>query len=221
MAEQERVETTPSVETQPEETLENVLKDIPVEQVAQSFNAAPRQPEAAPSFDIPDPTYDSDGFKSKIGEVGKATWEVKQSVDGLRNEIDSLRAERQRTVEQADLGKVVSEIQEAVPSLAGKDRIVQAHLGAYAQEDPRIAKAWEQRGQNPAAWNKVLGVLKREIAKEYDFQADPQLTENVKAAKASRDQMATTQKPDADEKWQKASPAEFQKMWDNLTNSQA
>lgn len=219
MAEQEQVETAPSVEEQPEETLNDVLKDVSVEDVAQSFSATPKAPKEAPKVDIPDPSYDPDGFKREMSKFAQNDWEVGQKVDDVLNAVNEMRAERQRNAEQTDISATIEEIQEAVPALKGKNRVVQGLLGAYAQEDQRIAKVWEQRKQNPAAWNKTLNVLKREIAKEFDFQTDPQLAENVKAAKASRDQMATTQKPDVNEKWAKASPDDFARMWDNLIHS--
>lgn len=217
MAEQEKVETTSS-DSQQEDTLDSVLKDFPVESVAQNFTATPKRPEP-PEVNIPDPSYDPDGFKKEISKFARNDWEVGQKVDQVLSAVEEMKAERQRLAEQTDLNKVVEEIAEAVPALKGKDRVVQGLLGAYAQQDQRIAKVWEQRKQNPAAWNKTLNVLKKEIAKEFDFMADPQLSENVKAAKASRDQMATTQKPDANEKWAKADPGDFQRMWNQLVNS--
>lgn len=224
MAEQEQVETAPS-ETQPEETLDDVLKNVSIEQVAQSFDAKPSQPvqqqiTQAPQLDIPDPTYDPDGFKRAIGKIAQNDFSTAQKVDQVLSLIQRREQEQERNREQTDIGNVVKEIETAVPVLKGKETLVQGLLGAYANKDPRITKVWQDRHKDPASWNKTLAVLKKQIAKEFDFAMDPQLAENIKAAKASRDQMATTNRPGPNEKWEErlrnASPTDFTKMWDQI-----
>lgn len=222
MAEQEQVETAPSENTQPEESLDDVLKDISIEEVAQSFNAQPSQPapKQAPELNIPDPTYDPDGFKREIGKIAQNDFATAQKVDQVLSLIQKREQEAQQSREQTDIGKVVKEIETAVPVLKGKETLVQGLLGAYANKDARITKVWQDRHKDPAAWNRTLNVLKKQIAKEFDFVADPQLAENIKAAKASRDQMATTTRPSANDKWEErlrgASNLEFDRIWGEI-----
>jgi len=218
MAEQEQVETGPSEVPAKEETLEDVLKDFPVESAAQSFNAQPKQDEAPPEVNIPDPSYDPDGFKAAMKGLTTNDWEVKQTLNRISEQLDGVQKERQRTVEEADISDTVAKIQESVPALAGKDRVVKGYLGAMAQEDPRIARVWENRKQNPGAWNKTLNAISKQVAKDFEFSADPQLTENTRAAKASRDQMATTNKADPNDGIPK-DPGAFEHYWNNLVNS--
>ncbi len=221
MAEQEQVETAPSVEEQPEkeESLDDVLKDVSIEQVAQSFEAKPSQSEVtqAPDLEIPDPTYDPDGFKKSIGKIAQNDFATAQKVDQVLSLIQRREAEAERAREQTDISKVVKEVESSIPALKGKETLIQGLLGAYANKDQRITKVWQDRHKDPAAWNRTFNVLKKNMAKEFDFVSDPQLAENVKAAKASRDQMATTHRPNANEQWEErlknASAADFDQMW--------
>ena len=219
MAEQEQVETAPS--EVPEETLDDVFKQFPVQETAQSFNAQPRQqePQKPPELNIPDPSYDPDGFKESMKSLHSNDWEVKQTLNRISEQLDGVTQERQRTVEEDDISATVAKIQESIPALQGKDRLVKGYLGAVATEDKRVAQVWEHRKESPAAWDAALNVITKQMAKEFDFQADPQLTENTRAAKASRDQMATTKQEDPDDKIKSMSSSDFNSYWDHLVNS--
>ncbi len=219
MAEQEQVETAPS--EVPEETLDDVFKQFPVQETAQSFNAQPRQqePQKPPELNIPDPSYDPDGFKESMKSLHSNDWEVKQTLNRISEQLDGVTQERQRAVEEDDISVTVAKIQESIPALQGKDRLVKGYLGAVATEDKRVAQVWEHRKESPAAWDAALNVITKQMAKEFDFQADPQLTENTRAAKASRDQMATTKQEDPDDKIKSMSSSDFNSYWDHLVNS--
>ena len=219
MAEQEQVETVPSEQAVKEETLDDVFKEYSIENTAQSFNAQPKSEEKPPEMNIPDPSYDPDGFKKTMQGFASNDWEVKQALNRVSEQLTGMQQAQQRQVEEEDISTTISEIQESIPQLQGKDRLVKGYLGAMANEDQRIARVWEQRRQNPAAWQKTLGVIKKQMAKDFEFSADSQLTENVRAAKASRDQMATTTKPDPDEKIKGMSPGDFDNYWNNLVNN--
>jgi hypothetical protein len=216
MAEQEQVETTSSEAA--DETFDDVFKQFPVEDTASSFTAQPKN-EEPPEVNIPDPSYDLDGFKTSMKSLTKNDWEVKQALNRVSEQLNGLQQAQQRTIEEEDINSTIGTIQDSIPSLKGKDRLVKGYLGAVANEDNRIARAWESRKKNPAAWEKTLSVITKQMAKDFDFAADPQLTENTRAAKASRDQMATTRASDPDDKWTNASPQEFQHYWSQLTNS--
>ena len=218
MAEQPQVETT--VSEQPAETMDDVMRQFPVETAAESFTAQPKKEEPSPpKMDIPDPSYDPDGFKKTMQDFQTNDWEVKQALNRVSEQLNGMEQRTQRQVEEEDISATVEKIQEEIPILKGKDRVVKGYLGAAANDDPRIARVWENRKQNPAAWDKALSVITRQMSKDFDFVADPQLAENVRAAKASRDQMATTRAQDPDEEWRTKNPQEFAMKWDQLINS--
>ena len=218
MAEQEQVETVPSEQApEKEETLDDVLSRYPVQEAAQSFNAQPKQ-ETMPEISIPDPSYDPDGFKQTMKSLHTNDWEVKQALNRISGQLEGEMQRRQREVEEQDISASVKKIQESVPALQGKDRIVKGYLGAMASEDPRIGKIWENRRTNPEAWAKTEAAIIKQAARDFEFQADPQLTENTRAAKASRDQMATTTKESPFDKVP-SDESGFQRFWEQLKNS--
>lgn len=221
MAEQEQVETVSS-ETQeaPEESLDDVLKDFPIEDAAKSFSAQPsqREPEV-PEVNIPDPSYDPEGFKKAMTGMVTNDRKIEQTLNQVSEQLKGLEQQRARAIEDEDIASTVEKIQESVPQLQGKDRLVKGYLGAMASEDQRITRVWEQRKQNPAAWNRTLNAITKQLAKDFEFTADPQLTQDTRAMKASRDQMATTKQEDPNDKFKSMKPGEFDQFWQNLVNS--
>lgn len=226
MSEQEQVETVPSVEVAEtkEESLDEVLKEFSVEDTAKSFVAQPNyhqpvQQEKPPELNIPDPSYDPDGFRQTMKSLHTNDWEVKQTLNRISQHLEGQAKEQQRKVEEADISKAIEKIQESVPVLKGKNTVVKGILGALASEKPAIMKVWENRYQNPNAWDKTLAAITKQVAKEFDFVSDPQLTESVRAAKASRDQMATTTKRGPNDQWDGLDSVEFEKAWRRLVNT--
>ena len=151
MAEQEQVETVSS-ETQeaPEETLDDVLKEFPIEDAAKSFSAQPsqREPEV-PEVNIPDPSYDPEGFKKAMTGMVTNDRKIEQTLNQVSEQLKGLEQQRARAIEDEDIASTVEKIQESVPQLQGKDRLVKGYLGAMASEDQLITRVWEQRKQNP------------------------------------------------------------------------
>lgn len=220
MAEQEQVETVTSEEPA-EETLDDVLKGFSVEDTAKSFVAQPKHQEAEkpPELSIPDPSYDPDGFKQTMKNLHTNDWEVKQTLNRISEQLQGQEQERQRQIEEADISKAVDHIQESIPVLKGKNTIIKGILGAMASEKPAITKVWENRHSNPAAWEKTLSAITKQVAKDFEFTSDPQLTESVRAAKASRDQMSTTTKRGPNDEWDGLDDSNFAQRWNNLVNS--
>jgi len=213
MAEQTQVETETS-----EQTLDDVYKEFNVEEVAQSFNAQPQAaPQPAPRPNIPDPALDIDGFKGWAENVQTSDAELRQSFRQVSEQLSSINEERQRQVEETDLNAAVKIIQEGEPALEGKEKLVKSYLGTLANDDKKLVQVWQNRGSNPKAWNAALRAVKSQIAKDFSFSADPQLTENVRAMKTSRDQMATTTKVDPNDEWS-GSITDFERKWSQLTN---
>jgi len=220
MAEQEQVETVTSEESK-EESLDDVLKGFSVEDTAKSFVAQPKyqEQEKPPELNIPDPSYDPDGFKQTMKSLHTNDWEVKQTLNRISERLEGQEQERIRAIEEADIGKAVEQIQDSVPVLKGKNTIVKGILGAMATEKPAITKVWENRHRNPEAWNKTLAAITKQVAKDFEFTSDPNLTENVRAAKASRDQMSTTTRRGPNDEWEGLNESDFNRRWDQLVRS--
>jgi hypothetical protein len=206
-------------QTQPqsEPSLDDVYKQFNVQEAAESFTAKPQAqpaPQQQPAV-IPDPALDIDGFKTWARQQSSADSELRQTLTQVNERLSGYEQERQRTREEADLHKAVSVLKEKVPG--ADDEFLEIALAHKARKDPKLLSIWENRAKNPQALEAALKAVGNEFASKFSLKADPQLAENTRAMKASRDQKATTQAPDVDEKWR--NPDNFEREWARLVES--
>ena len=208
-----------STEAAPEQTLEQVYKQFNVDETAQQFQpSAPQQPSqpAAPQqpmSEVPDPILDPQGFKSWSTTQAKSTQEALSKLHQTQQQI--YVAEMQRR-EEADIRSAVQKVQEKVGDIDSD--FVEIALGQKARKDPKFMSIYQNRNKNPAAWNAALGAVASEFKGKYQFRQDPQLTENLRAAKQSTQGSLTTKDTSSanpiEEKLSGAkTQAEFDRMW--------
>ena len=212
-----------STEAAPEQTLEQVYKQFNVEETAQQFQpqpqSAPQQPSqpAAPqqpmATEVPDPILDPQGFKSWSATQAKSTQEALSRLHQTQQQI--YVAEMQRR-EEADIRSAVQKVQEKVGDI--DPDFVEIALGQKARKDPKFMSIYQNRHKNPAAWNAALGAVASEFKGKYQFRQDPQLTENLRAAKQSTQGSLTTRdtgsaNPIEERLGSAKTQAEFDRMW--------
>lgn len=131
-----------------------------------------------------------------------------QSVQG---ELDALIKEGTKTDLSGDIKKVVSYVQdqqtetfnrkfredidatvkivaEKVPESAQKlftPDIIEAFLIKEASDKPEVNKAFTQRGNDPAAWEKIRTELVKQFSKRFEDMPDPGITEDREAVIAA------------------------------------
>lgn len=198
-----------------EQTLDDVYSKFNVQEAAEEFTAKPVQQEPvkreAPV--IPDPALDVDGFRKWAGNIAVQDEQVRQSLYSINERLERNEQERIRGQEEADLKAAVSKVKEKVDL---EDDFLEVALAHRAKRDPKFMNLWTNRSKKPEAWNAALEVVANDIGKKFSARQDPQLAENQRAMKVSRDQMATTQKVDATEKWAKMDSGEFNQEWNKL-----
>ena len=205
-------------QTTVEPSLDDVYKQFNVQEAAQSFTAQPAKQETVTTVPstVPDPALDIEGFKQWAAQTHTADQEIRQTLTTVNKRLSDFEQERVRVREEADLQKAVGVLKEKVPG--ADDEFLEIALAHKARKDPKLLSIWENRGKNPQALEAALRAVGNEFAQKFSLKADPQLAENTRAMKASRDQKATTQAPSADEKWANQTPQEFARAWDNLIN---
>lgn len=192
--------------------LEKVYSDFNIEDTAATFQpqsqpapaqqAAPQQP--AP-FKVPDP-FDP-GFSEYQARVAQTVSSLTQALSETQGKISAFERNLQVRQTEADIKQAVGVITEK----AGIDPdIAEVALEAKARKDPRFLKVWNDRQKNPKAFNAALQAVAEEFQQKYTVRQDPQLVENQRAMKASRNHMATTVKEDANAEWAGMTPAERQ-----------
>lgn len=203
-----------------EQTLEDVYTEFNVEQATQEFNAKPQMQETEKKqpAEVPDPTIDPDAFKSWGQKVASQDDEIRQTLFSINERLTNQDQERIRGQEEADLQSAIETIKEGNDALQGKDKLLKAYLNVAAYDDPKLRTVWENRVAKPEAWKAVVGIMKTQVAKEFNMTTDPQLAENQRAMKVSRNQMASTTKVDPDEKWGNMDQGEFNQEWNSLVS---
>jgi hypothetical protein len=202
---------TPAVQTTIETSpLEKVYKDFNIEETAKSFQPqtpqAPAQPVTAqpqaPKFDPFDPNF-GNNLSEHVKQVSVLNQTVSQAVERVSNLERSLIAKQT----EADI-KSASQV---IAEKAGiKPKVAEVAMEVKAREDAKFRAIWQNRHNNPKAYNAALEALAQEAAQEYIVKQDPQLAENQRAVKVSQQQMATTTKTTEQDELSKMNPAERQ-----------
>lgn len=134
-----------------------------------------------------EPTLDQLLAEMDLGQVKR---EDTKTDDGLKSEDiralaefarnqQAVEAERQQTEAIADAVKVAKGDAD-IP-----DVIVSGYLREMAVKDPRIEKAFQERGQNPSAWNNALKALGKELRNTLGDKPDQEMTEDAEAVAAA------------------------------------
>jgi hypothetical protein len=217
----EEQQTVSDEQQSSDKTLDQVYKEFNVEETASSFNPAPQaqpavtqQPTGA---EIPDPILDQNGFKSYIA---KQNSEYSQALSQLTAAQRQIVAGEMRRREEADIKSAVAQVREKVGSDMDDD-FIEIALGQKARKDPRFLSIFQNREKNPAAWRAALGAVGNEMKSKFQFKADPQLTENVRAAKQSTQSSLTSNRSDntnpIEQRFEGATTqAEFDRLWSQL-----
>lgn len=99
----------------------------------------------------------------------------------------------------ADIDKAASDISEMLDApVKPSRRIIKGFLNESAAEDPRIARAFQNRHRDPSSWSKILKGVAGNIEKEFDT-VDQDLTESKNALTAAVQGKSQTSKSDDDD----------------------
>lgn len=155
----------------------------------------PAKPETEGTGE-PEPTMDE--LLSQVDEETTQPEPAKQEpTEPKEAPLDAERLERVESFMEAQQRKESqSQFDDAVASavkiakdddvLGGfSDSMIEGALRLKAGKDKRISRAFENQDEDPKTWEKVLGVLIREIRGEQEDKPDPELTSAREAVRAS------------------------------------
>lgn len=201
--------STPSVS--PDDALNSIASEISVEEQVKTFNATPPQPQFQPQPYAPDPVTDSEGYRRWAAQQAQQF----QSLDTTLREVSTKISAFEQAQQQQRINAEVDRAVEIVNQKAKVDPdVVEAMLNVEYTKNPSFKKIFDNRGRNPGAYQKALGVIADKISSKFQVRTDPQLAENVRAAQASQRTMSTTNKTnDQMEQLGSMNDLEFQKWW--------
>lgn len=205
---------TPAPSPEPK-GLEKVYKDFGVEAEAASFKPetqAPQAPAPQPQYQQPAPQpqkFDpfDPNFPAHMQAVSQAAAHAQSALSTLQGQHTALQRQLHSQRVEADLKQAVGVVAEK----SGLDPdIAEVALEARARKDPRFLQIWNNRAQNPKAFQAALDAFSGEAKERFAVRQDPQLVENQRAVRASQQQMATTTKETETDKWASMTPQERQ-----------
>jgi hypothetical protein len=218
MTEETNAQTSTAVESAPEpstESLETIAKEIPVDEQAQQFTARPQsQPQTYQPQQpyIPDPITDQDGYRNFIAQQIANTTAVDSTLRELQGEIRSFKESQEKARLDQDVNGAVDRVNS---KLKVDPMLAEIALEKVYRTDANFKKIWDNRHKNPQALEKALDVVANQLAPKFSVRQDPQLAENVRAARQSQSTMATTKQPSQND-GVPSDPAEFSRYWNRL-----
>ena len=198
-------------------SLDDVIAEYNVQPVAPAATqpeTVSREPVIQPPATV-DP-LDSNQFNNYVSQVNNGQSVLNNQLQEVKSELTELRQERQQLQVEADINQAVGQLNEG-HNLDPK--LVRVHLELTAQEKPGFKQIWENRNENPAAYQKALKAVSKEMGEIYSVRQDPELTANQKAIQQSQQSQATTSKPDGsgnqleDDLANAKSDGDFQRAW--------
>jgi len=217
----EPVETTTEDTT---ESLDEIASSFNVEDQASQFQAQPQQPAPAPEpqfnqyqnqSGIPDPISNPDGYDFYMQQQAQQSSQIQQTLNQLAEKVQGYEQQATQQKVDADVEKAVSVINS---KLNVDPQMAEVAMEVEYRNNPAFKKIWDNRDKNPAAYNKALGVIADKWSSKFANKADPQLAENVRAAKTSQQTMANAPATDKDDEWSNLSPGEFALKWSQTKN---
>jgi hypothetical protein len=212
-------------EAQPSETtLDQVYEQFNVDTEAQEFRpqptAQPQQTVQPPAFTPPDPVLNQDAYRQWAMAQQQDTNSIKQSLAELRQLHGQQMALQMKAREEADIKAAVQAIKKS--GFEADDEFIEVALGVKARQDPRLMTLYQNRHQKPQAWKAALGAVANEFKGKFAFKTDPQIAENLRAAKQSVQTSAATNKgPTGDDaRFSNKSGKDFDAEWQRYLNSQ-
>lgn len=212
------VQQTPTesqTDSQPEPSISDVVKKYNVMEEVRNFTAAP---EPAPQYQpqqnqqqypqaMPDPLLDSTGFNQYLSQREQMT---ANALGTIASSIEELRREREQEALKSEINMAVGRVNERLnidPVYA------ELLLEKEYRSNPEFKRIWDNRKQYPKALEEALDVISNKGSKVFQVKTDPQLSENMRAAKASQKAMASgKQRSDSDDAMQ-MNDAEFERFW--------
>lgn len=138
---------------------------------------------------------DLDAILSEIEAEGKADDTPKKDVDAADEgkaakaddpDLKAIAKSIYTREARRDLKSAIGAMRSESESLKGLgDDYIEGLMNVEAKRDPRIVKAWHNRETSPEAWERLLPVLGKKIAKRLGGAVDQQATEDREAVLAA------------------------------------
>jgi len=189
---------TEEVVTQ-EPSLDDVISEYNVQSVPEPAPVVSKEPET-PSIPMNVDPLDEKSFNNYATQVAQGQSVLGNQLNEVKSELTQLRQERAELQIESDINDAVGKLNDGLDL---NPKLVRVHLEYTAQEKPGFKKIWDNRKQNPKAYEKALEAISKEMKGTYSMKQDPELTATQKAVQQSQQSLATTAKDGSERSFQK------------------
>ncbi len=145
-------------------------------------------------------------FQSFVQESNKVNEELRQELQQLKQTQDEFVNAKHREAVNREIDSAAEQINKE----AGADQdMARLFLEAQYRKDANFKKVWDNREENPEAYNEALKLLKPEWEAKNDKKIDSQIAENQRALQESQRSGSTIQRESQDDIMDKMSDAEL------------
>ena len=205
------VEEAPPAPAQdaPTETLEDIASQFAVPETPTPQTVEqPVQPPQAPQF------QDSEQA---------AQWSAQQ-IQALAARQADMERQSQENAQNQFVEKQVQALSAAVQTI-GKEvditpTFIEGALHVRYNRDKNFRTIFDNRDRNPAAFQRALGIVAKDLKAESVVATDPQLAEDARALEQLQKSVRTGKvRDDANEKWKGMSAADFDREWQKVRSA--
>lgn len=194
------------------------MSDDEMNETAAEDVKAEQAPDNEPSLDELLADF---GLDSKSDEATNKQSETRSDVkDDLQDVVSYVRSEIETKQQERDSSDLASAVESVKGDLDIDPELVEGWLNARASKDKRLTQLWENRGSDPARWNKAVEALGRDFAKVMGSKPNSEISEDVEAVAAAV-RGASTKNPeptdDIPDNVEQMSGAEFEKWVKSLS----
>ena len=162
------------------------------------------------------PGGNQDDMRDFIASQNKAMSEMRTTLESTSQAVTNLTdREKQLVLDQA-VDSAVSTINDGD---IGNADLAESFLNSQYAKNPHLQKIFDNRGENPEALSKALGILKTEWTAMNTKQIDSQVAENQRALQESQQKGGTPQGEDTSARFDKMGDGEFMREMRKLAQS--
>ena len=214
-------ESQPTPETP---SLDDIASTLSVEEQANQFaSSVPvqpnyrqpyQQPYQPPQFEAPDPITNPEGYKSYMAAQYSTVNKLNSTLEQFTSKVTAW----ERTQQEQKINRdVETAVQKVNAKLNVDPEMAEVALELEYRKNPSFKKIWDNRERNPQALEKALDIVSQKLQGKFSVRQDPQIANNLRAAKTSQQSMATSRTPGVNDGIPN-DPREFDAFWSRLVN---
>lgn len=178
----------------PEPSLDDVISEFNVPAPVVEPTTTPTTPQpvevASQGFD----PLDQDSVNSYVKQSAEGVTALTSQVQALSEKLNHYEKQDARKLVETDIQSAVQKVNEKANL---EPDVVEFYLDKMVREKPGFETIWNNRKQNPTAFNKALDAISTEIQGKFAVKADPDLVKNQQAAIQSQQTTSAKDAPDS------------------------